>query len=249
MYDVLGVPRDASDDDIKKAYKKLAMIHHPDRGGDAEQFKKVSEAYEILSDPEKRREHDQPPFGGIRNPPRQYEYTLNVTFEEAFKGITKNLKITRDPTCHSCGGHGMVSHEIRMGPFCQIFQQTCPACHGRGTRGGTQEQLMVTLILPRRTENQSRHAHGDITFVINVIPHPVFTRRGDQLFWEKKITFQESVTGVTLECPHFDGSFAMDTANLFGVIDPRREYQHRDVITKFDVVYPDSSVKFSLEQK
>jgi molecular chaperone DnaJ len=58
-YELLGVPKDASDDDIKKAYRKLAMEHHPDRGGEEEKFKEVKEAYEILSEPSKRAQYDQ----------------------------------------------------------------------------------------------------------------------------------------------------------------------------------------------
>ena len=50
-YSTLGLQRNASEDDIKKAYRKMAMKHHPDRGGDEKAFKQVSEAYEILSDP------------------------------------------------------------------------------------------------------------------------------------------------------------------------------------------------------
>lgn len=59
LYDVLEVSSSASQTDIKKAYKKLAMKYHPDRGGDPEKFKKISEAYSILSDDEKRRRYDQ----------------------------------------------------------------------------------------------------------------------------------------------------------------------------------------------
>jgi len=66
MYDVLGLSKDASQDDIKKAYRKLAREHHPDKGGDAEKFKKVQEAYEILSDPQKRANFDQ--FGSAEGP-------------------------------------------------------------------------------------------------------------------------------------------------------------------------------------
>ena len=57
-YQILQCDKQASQDEIKKAYRKLALKSHPDRGGDAEQFKAISEAYEILSDPNKRRQYD-----------------------------------------------------------------------------------------------------------------------------------------------------------------------------------------------
>lgn len=59
-YDTLGVPRDADQDTIKRAYRKLAMQHHPDRGGDPNEFQKISEAYETLSDMDKRFQYDNP---------------------------------------------------------------------------------------------------------------------------------------------------------------------------------------------
>ena len=58
-YDVLGVQRNASDEEIKKAFRKLAVKYHPDHGGDEEKFKEISEAYETLSNPDKRKEYDQ----------------------------------------------------------------------------------------------------------------------------------------------------------------------------------------------
>ena len=70
-YDILGVPRNASEDDIKKAYRKLAMKHHPDRNqGDAakaaeEKFKEAKEAYEMLTDPQKRAAYDQYGHAGV----------------------------------------------------------------------------------------------------------------------------------------------------------------------------------------
>jgi len=64
-YNTLGLNRNASPDEIKKAYRKLAAQHHPDKGGDTATFQKIQEAYETLSDPQKKQQHDNPnPFGG-----------------------------------------------------------------------------------------------------------------------------------------------------------------------------------------
>jgi len=141
-YAVLGIPREAQDADVKKAYRKLAREHHPDKGGDAEKFKKVQEAYEVLSDPQKRQNYDQwgsaegnpngfPPggfnpadifgqmfgggFGAPRGPVRRanHEHELKITLEDAYRGLTKNFKIALSKPCWTC-------------------QKKCPQCNGRG---------------------------------------------------------------------------------------------------------------------
>jgi DnaJ-class molecular chaperone len=64
-YQTLGVNRDATADDIKRAYRRLASQHHPDKGGDKTKFQEIQSAYDTLSDPQRRAAHDNPGFGGI----------------------------------------------------------------------------------------------------------------------------------------------------------------------------------------
>ena len=59
-YQTLGVNRTASDTEIKAAYRKLAMQYHPDRGGDSQRFSQINEAYEVLKDPQRRAQYDNP---------------------------------------------------------------------------------------------------------------------------------------------------------------------------------------------
>jgi molecular chaperone DnaJ len=66
-YETLGVSKDASADEIKKAYRRAAVEHHPDRGGDEAKFKEVSEAYEVLKDTDKRKRYDQFGHAGVGN--------------------------------------------------------------------------------------------------------------------------------------------------------------------------------------
>lgn len=174
-YEVLGVDRSAGDDEIKKAYRKAAKKYHPDLNpGDKEaeaKFKEASEAYEILSDSEKRARYDQfghagvdpnygagggygsgfggfggfgdfgdlgdifgsffgGGFGGGRsanpNAPKRGNDTsasVNLSFEEAAKGCTKKIKVTKIDTCTACNGSGA---EKGSEP------KTCPICHGSG---------------------------------------------------------------------------------------------------------------------
>ena len=139
-YEVLGVSKGASDDEIKKAYRKLAKKYHPDMNpGDKEaeaKFKEVNEAYSILSDSEKRARYDQfghagvDPNGGStssrRNGPQKGESlraSLTISFEEAAFGCEKEINLNRTEECEACHGSGAEPGTTA---------ETCPDCRGTG---------------------------------------------------------------------------------------------------------------------
>lgn len=164
-YEILGVAKDAGQSEIKKKFRELSKTHHPDKGGDEEMFKKINEAYSVLSDPQKKAEYDNPAkrtFNGygfnmqdiyeevFGNTSRSESYKINphvsfrmeVTLEEVFNGVSKNLKYNTYTVCDSCngeGGHdpkscptcnGMGYQQQRRGPL--MMRQTCQACGGEG---------------------------------------------------------------------------------------------------------------------
>jgi len=196
-YDTLGIKKDASADEVKKAFRRLARKHHPDAGGDEEKFKEINEAYEVLSDKEKRSQYDQygqyfaggvPPgygaggggggragggggqyqtvdvgdlgdlfgsvfsgFGGggggrqTRRQPqpqrgRDVQLDLDLTFEQAFSGMSTQVDTETIETCGVCSGSGAKPGTSRT---------TCPACGGSGTQAEGQGMFGFSRPCPR----------------------------------------------------------------------------------------------------
>ncbi len=189
-YEVLGVSRTATPDEIKAAFRKLARQYHPDVSQEAnaeEHFKEINEAYSVLSDADKRAAYDRFGHAGVQNtggvpdftvdfgdlfdeffggfggfgrstnrrarnvPRRGADLQLNVdlTFEQSIFGIEKEIEITRDEVCETCGGKGAEpgtspircstcngTGEVRqvrqtlLGSMVQV--STCPVCNGKG---------------------------------------------------------------------------------------------------------------------
>ena len=89
FYNVLNVPETASQEDIKKAYRTLAMQHHPDKGGDAEKFKKLCQSYEVLSDHDKRRQYDT--FGSVESVNPGVDFSKQPYLHRRINGPTIGL--------------------------------------------------------------------------------------------------------------------------------------------------------------
>ncbi|WP_374336699.1 molecular chaperone DnaJ [Leeia sp.] len=281
FYEVLGVNRDASDDEIKKAYRKLAMKYHPDRNPDSkdaeDKFKEAKEAYEILSDEQKRAAYDQyghagvdpqagmgggagmggfadafgdifgEIFGGGRGRSgvsrgADLRYNLKITLEEAARGCEKQIRIpsmeqcevchgsgakpgTQAKTCHTCNGHG----QVRMQQGFIAFQQSCPTCHGTGKvisdpckpchgAGWVKQQKTLSVKVPAGVDDGNRirlsgegepgqggGPRGDLYVVIELIPHSMFQRDGNDLHCEMPVSFATAALGGELEIPTLDG--------------------------------------------
>ncbi len=154
-YDVLGVNRNAGEDEIKKVYRKLAMEHHPDRNPDnpksEERFKEAKEAYEILSDPNKRAAYDQHGHAGVDpsmaggGGPQGFSDTFGDIFGDIFGGqgnrsnvyrgadLRYNMEITLEQAARG------TETKIRVPTM-----ESCEACHGSGAKQGTSPSTCPT---------------------------------------------------------------------------------------------------------
>lgn len=231
-YEILGVPKSASEAELKSAYRKLARQHHPDvdkSSGAAEKFKEISEAYQVLSNPEKRKAYDQfghapfqpgggfgagagSPFGGFRtysystggggpnvefdfggfSDPfdlfeqifgggfaeafsqgfrRRQSYQMDLIFEEAIHGVTKDVRIERVE-----GNHGN-----------RIVPQT------------------LRIKVPPGVDSGTRMRFGDVDIVFRVGRHPEFHREGADIFSEITLSIPQIVLGDVVDVKTVEG--------------------------------------------
>jgi DnaJ-class molecular chaperone len=181
-YDILGVDKNSTPDEIKSAYRKLASKHHPDRGGDTKKFQEIQSAYDVLADPQKRAAHDNPhthfdPFMGggnatfqdfinqfvNQNRQRVYTVTVFVTLEQIVTGSVNNVSINTP--------------------------------HG---------QKLVQLQIPTNIEdgNQIRYdgilPDGPLQVLFRVYQHPTFNRHGNDLYVTQELNVFALITGTTI---------------------------------------------------
>lgn len=298
-YEILGVPRNATQEEIKKAFRRLARKYHPDINKDPdaqEKFKEINEAYQVLSDPEKRKLYDtyghsafegagaqggqnfedfvrgfgdlgdflrdfmEGGFGfdfdtifgnatrsrrrGSRRAQRgeDLQKRIQITLEEAYTGTTKEVSVERMAECSACGGTGVDrSKGVHRCPTCggrgEVVQtrmfitisQTCPTCRGEGVisqpcpscggSGRVSHREKIKVRIPAGVNTGSRlvvegkgnagvsgGGTGDLYIYVDVLPHRIFEREGDNLLIDVKITFPEAVLGTEVEVPTLSGA-------------------------------------------
>lgn len=223
-YELLGVARNASADELKKAYRKLAMQHHPDRNhGNPEaehKFKEINEAYEILSDQQRRSAYDRfghaafeqggggaggfefgagfadifdemfgeilggggRQRGGAQAAQRgaDLRYDLDISMEEAFRGVDKEIVVANSASCGECKGSGAAAGtsptdcttcrglgRVRAQQGFFTIERACPTCHGGGRiiqspckkcggQGRVRQERTLSVAIPAGVESGTR---------------------------------------------------------------------------------------------
>lgn len=220
-YEVLGVPKNASEAELKSAYRKLARQHHPDidkSPGAAEKFKEISEAYQVLSNAEKRKAYDQfghapfepgggfgagaGPFGGFRT------YTYNgggpqVDFD--FGGFADPFDLFEQ--IFGMGGFGGAG-----GPFGQAFRRNptyqMEISFDEAVNGVTKDveiadaegrRKRMSIKVPAGVDNGTRMRFEGMDIVFRVSRHPEFVREGADVFSDITLTIPQIVLGDVAE--------------------------------------------------
>ena len=219
-YQILGVNKGASEAEIKKAYRKLALQYHPDRNkGDKElekKFKEVTKAYEVLSDPQKRQTYDQfgeaafeqggpgagGPFRGAEGQYGPFTYTYSTEGGQGgfdFGGFSDPFEIFEQ----FFGGASPFGRAQRRQTYSLTisFMEAVKGTTKKVNLGGK----IQTIKIPAGVDDGSRIRFGDADVVIEVIPDKKFRREGYDIISELELSFAQAALGDEVEVETVQG--------------------------------------------
>jgi curved DNA-binding protein len=201
-YTTLGLQRGASPEDIKKAYRSLAMKHHPDRGGDEKKFKEIEEAYRTLADPQKKQMADMgvdpnSQHSGHNQGPFEFHFNSG-NFEDIFGNFGFGFNQRRPARNKSFNVNITITlEEVLTGK--EVSAEI-------GLPGG--QKKFVSIGIPPGIENGQHIRYqgmgdnsikeapaGDLIVNIQVLKHPKFQREGDNLIYNHKVSVWDALIG------------------------------------------------------
>lgn len=231
FYSVLGVSKSATADELKKAYRKLAMQLHPDKNPgnkkSEEKFKEVTEAYEVLSDPEKRKKYDTfgtsdfSGFGGAGGFEGFRQHSQHAGGAENFQDIFGDVFGDIFTGGRARGRRPQRGADLRYS-LTITLEEAASGCEKLITfvrqKGATNETAKLSVQVPAGVkENQKLKLNqegdvppnngvaGDLYVIINIQPHPFFTRDENDVLFEFPISFTDALLGCEIEIPTLMG--------------------------------------------
>jgi curved DNA-binding protein len=209
-YQILGVNRDVSPEDLKKAYRSLASKHHPDKGGDTARFQEIQAAYDVLSDPGRRAEYDNPQPQGFQfqqgGVPPGFEdifshmFGGNPFFGQGFgqqrpRNRTLNLQTTLTLEEAFYGKDLIASVTLPSGTE-QTIEVRIPA--------GIQDGITLRLA-GMGDDSVPGTPRGDIHLTVSISGNSKFRREGDDLHYDLQLNCIDAILGTSVEVTTIDG--------------------------------------------
>lgn len=198
-YEVLGVAKSADDATIKKAYRSLASKNHPDKGGDTAKFQEIQEAYDNLSDPQKRAVYNQHGHNAPQPGAQQWRHNGHPMDHDQFRDIFGGM----------FGGGASPFGDI----FGNVHQQARQTRHIinmslEDAYKGKQLRLPagISINIPAGVRTGTRFFNDTAIYEVNVQPHSKFKRANDDLLVDVEINAIEAMLSVEATLDHLDGS-------------------------------------------